>query len=266
MTSLIDRTFKEVNDRSWTGSSRRASDPTSTEVTGPYNFHTRGWSAALHRARLRMLLRILKAYGFSRGSYADVGCGNGYATAQIMRAIRAPSCDGFDLDPMLLESGRRHHPEIRFSLFDLNRPPHGALPCYDFVTCFETLEHVGNPAFALNNLLALTKAGGYLFISVPIEVGVIGLAKFAVKVALRGDRLTEAFAPQPHLHRRYFRTLLLDQGIQTFREGSDRAYWPGHWGFDWRIIDRLLQDRGVWFKGFRFLTTRLYEVRPQGRK
>jgi SAM-dependent methyltransferase len=229
---------------------------------GPYFFETRGWSAVLHRLRLRKLLRILAAYDFSGGSYVDVGCCDGFATAQIMRVTCARSCDGLDVDPTLLDAGRRYHPEVRFMTFNLNDPPDGALPRYDFVTCFETIEHVGNPGVAVDNLLALTKPGGCLLITVPIEVGPIGVAKFTVRVAIRGDRLTESFKPQPRLHRRYFRTLLLDQGIHTFREATDRSYWPGHWGFDYRLLDDLLRARGAQFRAFRFLTTRFYEVHP----
>lgn len=60
-------------------------------MSGPYDFETRSWSAALHQLRLRKLLRILAVYDFSSGSYADVGCGDGFATAQIMRVTRARS-------------------------------------------------------------------------------------------------------------------------------------------------------------------------------
>lgn len=230
---------------------------------GPYHFETRGWSAALHQFRLRKLVRILANYDFSDGSYADVGCGDGFATAQIMRATRARSCDGMDVDPTLLDAGRRHFRQIRFTQFNLNNPPDHTLPQYDFVTCFETLEHVINLADAIGTLLALTKPGGYLLMTVPIEVGPIGVAKFVTKVVLRGDRLTEAFAPQPGLHRRYFRALLFDQGIHEFRlQTNHGAWWPGHWGFDYRFIDSWLRTRGVPSESFRFLTTRFYQVRP----
>jgi hypothetical protein len=53
---------------------------------------------------------------------------------------------------------------------------------FDLVTCMETLEHVLDVQFALKNLLAIT--GKVLYITVPVEIGPIGLAKFGAKVLL----------------------------------------------------------------------------------
>ena len=165
-----------------------------------------------------------------------------------------------DADPKLLENGRNAFPEIRFFRYDLNRDLND-LREYDFVTCFETLEHVIDLPAAVENLLRLTKPGGLLCISVPIEVGFIGTAKFLAKTLVWQDRLTEAFEAGPALHRRYLEALVLDKGIHEFREkGNTLGYWPGHWGFDYRKVHELLMSNRVQFKAFRFLTTCFYEV------
>jgi len=231
-------------------------------MSWPYDFETRGIRALPHRLRLRKLLRQLRRYDFSAGSYADVGCGDGYATFQIIQATRATACDGMDRDPALLENGRATLQQIRFCSYDLCRDAN--VPArYDFVTCFETLEHVMNLPVAVKNLLSLTKPGGTLLLSVPIEIGPIGIAKFLAKIVLWRDQLTEAFEPCPALYRQYLKALIFDQGIHKFREpGNPLGYWPGHWGWDYRKLNRLLKDYGVQFTAFRFHTTCFYEVRP----
>ena len=231
-------------------------------MSWPYDFDSRGIRALPHRLRLHRLLKQISQYDFSTGNFADVGCGDGYVTAQIMRATRARACDGMDADSALLESGRKAFQDIHFMTYDLNCDG-GLATQYDFITCFETLEHVINLPTAVKNLLNLTKPGGILLLTVPIEIGLIGTAKFLAKTVLWHDRLTEAFEPRPGMHRQYLRALVLDQGICQFREqGTSLGYWPGHWGFDCRRVDLLLKTYGVRFKAFRFLTTRFYEVHP----
>jgi SAM-dependent methyltransferase len=231
-------------------------------MSWPYDFDSRGIRALPHRLRLHRLLKHISQYDFSAGSYADVGCGDGYVTTQVMRATRARACDGMDVDSALLESGGKAFQDIHFSTCNLNCDVDLAVQ-YNFVTCFETLEHVINLPVAVKNLLNLTKSGGLLLLTVPIEIGLIGTAKFLAKTVLWHDRLTEAFEPRPGMHRQYLRALVLDQGICQFREqGTSLGYWPGHWGFDYRKVDLLLKTYGIRFRAFRFLTTRFYEVRP----
>ncbi len=231
-------------------------------MSWPYHFKSRGIRALPHQLRLRKLLRYMRRYDFSSGRYADLGCGDGYVTAQVMRATGAKTCDAMDADPRLLENGQNTFPEIHFFRYDLNRDTNG-VKRYDFVTCFETLEHVIDLPAAIKNLLGFTKPGGLLFISIPIEVGVIGTAKFLAKTLVWQDRLTEAFEARPALHRRYLKALVFDQGIHEFREkGNTLGYWPGHWGFDHRKVDDLLTASRVHFKVSRLLTTCFYEVYP----
>jgi ubiquinone/menaquinone biosynthesis C-methylase UbiE len=231
-------------------------------MSWPYDLGTRGIRALPHRVRLTRLLERVGQHDFSAGTYADVGCGDGYVTAQVMQVTHAGSCDGLDYDSGLLASGEKTFADIRFIQCNLNCDINVSMQ-YDFVTCFETLEHVTNLAVAVKNLLSLTKSGGLLILTVPIEVGFIGTAKFLAKTVLWQDRLTEAFSPYPGMHRQYLKALVLDKGISRFRDqGNALGYWPGHWGFDYRKLDILLKEHGAQVKADRFLTTRYFEVRP----
>jgi trans-aconitate methyltransferase len=211
--------------------------------------------------RLRKLLKYMSRYDFSQGRYADFGCGDGFVTSRVMAVTRATTCDAMDADTKLLEEGSKKFPGIRFFWADLNRNG-SEHKKYDFVTCFETLEHVMDLPAAIRNLLAFTKPGGLLIISVPIEVGLIGTAKFLAKTIVWRDRLTEAFEEKPGLHREYFKALVFDRGIYRFREnGNGLGYWPGHWGFDYRKVEEYLQTTGACFKLWRLQTTCFFEVR-----
>jgi 2-polyprenyl-3-methyl-5-hydroxy-6-metoxy-1,4-benzoquinol methylase len=231
-------------------------------MSWPYDLESRGVRALPHRLRLKNLLGRLGRYDFSAGNYADVGCGDGYVTAQVMRATHARNCDGLDFDAALLKTGEEAFADIRFIQCNLNSAV--SLPeKYDFVTCFETLEHVTNLTLAVRNLLGLTKPGGLLILTVPIEVGYIGTAKFLAKTVLWQDRLTEAFPAYPGMHRQYLKALVLDHGISQFREqGNNLGYWPGHWGFDYRKLEVLFREVGAHVRSERFLTTRYFEIRP----
>jgi SAM-dependent methyltransferase len=232
------------------------------KMSWPYDFDSRGIRALPHKLRLKRLLGRLGRHDFSSGTYADVGCGDGYVTAQVMRVTHASSCDGLDYDPTLLKSGAENNPAIRFIQCNLNSNV-DLRSQYDFVTCFETLEHVIRLEVAVKNVLSLTKPGGLLILTVPIEVGCIGTAKFLAKTLLWQDRLTEAFAPYPGMHVRYLKALVSDGDISHFRDlGNPLGYWPGHWGFDHRRLERLLKEHGAQVKADSFLSTRYFEVRP----
>ena len=189
-------------------------------------------------------------------SYADFGCSNGYVTERIRRLTGAERVWGFDHLEEHLARGRRQYPAIEFSLIDLNRP-NADLPGFDFVSCFETLEHVGNLEAAIGNLLAAIKPGGTGLVTVPIEIGPRGIAKFIAKLAY-GYNLSEL--PQSRaLQRRYATALLTGARVSRFRD--ERRAWGTHFGFDYRDVDDALRRHGVPFGAWNSGTTRFYCIR-----
>jgi 2-polyprenyl-3-methyl-5-hydroxy-6-metoxy-1,4-benzoquinol methylase len=176
------------------------------------------------------------------GSYADFGCSNGYVTDQVRQLVRAAHTTGFDHLDEHFEEGRRRHPELEFATIDLNRFD-AARPQFDFVTCFETLEHTGNLGNALRNVVHAVRPGGIGVISVPVEVGFAGIVKFLVKVGLYGYTLKE-LPQRPSLRRDYVMALMKGERIGKFRSES-RSHWGTHFGFDTRDVDDLLAQEPV---------------------
>jgi len=209
-----------------------------------------------HRMRLSSILKLLGSIDFKGKSYADVGCSNGYLTAVVNQIFRPARACGLDHNEPNLQRARTEHPGIDFRFVNLCEPMSGDAPTYDIVTCFETLEHVGSLDIAVNNLLRMTRPGGVLAVSVPIEVGPRGTLKFAAKLAY-GYRLQEL--PQIEaLYWKYTRALLLGERTSVFRDR--RPGWGTHFGFDYRELDDLFQKNGIDFVAENNFTTRLYRA------
>jgi SAM-dependent methyltransferase len=214
-----------------------------------------------HVARLRTILSILDAEGpFAGASYADVGCSNGYVTSIVGEKIGASDTVGFDHSEQQLAMARERHPDLEFHPIDLNRPPDSPRR-FDLVTCFEVLEHVGHLGNALDNLVAMTRPGGLLLVSVPIEVGARGTAKFLAKTLIYRYRLDE-LPPAPNLRMRYLAALLSGRRMSAFRD--ERDGWGTHFGFDYRDVDDRFRSLSLPARARNSVTTRFYAVRMPG--
>ena len=206
-----------------------------------------------HRIRLRTIESLVRTLDLpEKPSYADFGCGNGYVSEHVRRLIAARKTYGFDQQQEQLERGCSSYPDIQFSRFDLNNPRGSPVRC-DLVTCFETLEHVGRLDCAVANLVSAVAPGGTLLISVPIEIGVVGLAKLALKLAYRYD-----FSELPAmsgLRRRYAWALVTGARMSRFRDGRPR--WGTHFGFDHRDLCDALSQFEVDLRRVNSFTTHL---------
>lgn len=213
-----------------------------------------------HRMRLKAIFALLDSHIPPHPiDYADFGCSNGFITAMIAERYGLKNANGFDHDPEHVAAAQDAYPAINFASLDLNTAVPSAR--FDVVTCFETLEHVGQPARALETLVSATRQGGMLFITVPIETGVRGLVKFVPKMSVyRGryrDDLRELSAAPIGVG--YFKALLLNRDLSRFRS-EPRLIWHTHFGFDYRIIDAWFRDHGLRCHAENRFTSRLYAV------
>ena len=188
-------------------------------------------------------------------SFADFGCSNGYITNLFSERFRFRISYGFDSNSENLKMARDRYPDIKFEFLNLNEP-NSTSNKFDIVTCFETLEHVGNLDNALDNLLNHVGPGGSLLISVPIEIGFRGMAKFFIKSFIYRYSLEEL----PNARRiDYIMALVKGKRMSLFR-ANGRDSWGTHFGFDYRDIDERLRSRGVSQKVFNRFATRFYVI------
>lgn len=212
-----------------------------------------------HRMRLKSILAMLGARITSGDiSFADFGCSNGYITDIIATRFAIQRPHGFDYSEEHAARAREAYPAITFGTADLNSPD--AAGQFDLVTCFETLEHVGELENALNHLVSATAPGGLLFISVPVEIGLRGLVKFVAKsVIYRSSYAKHLRELSPDsIGWAYFFALLFYRDISRFRDR--RARWGTHYGFDYRVIDRYLAEKGLNFRAVNRFTSRFYLI------
>lgn len=113
-----------------------------------------------HMERYRFVLPRVKGL---KG--LDIACGPGYGTRMLAEA--GADMVGADLAADILAYARKEypHPRVRYLEGDITRFREGAP--FDFVTCFETIEHLRPYREALANLFDVLKPGGMLFISSP---------------------------------------------------------------------------------------------------
>ncbi|MCD6379330.1 methyltransferase domain-containing protein [bacterium] len=211
-----------------------------------------------HRRRLRHIFKVIKEEVLINHrviTYADIGCSNGYLTNLIADFLKTAEVYGFDHSANL-EIAKGRYPLFNFSFIELNEQ--ADVGKFDFVTCFETLEHIGNCGVALSNLLRSTSEGGTLLVTVPIEIGLVGIIKFLVKTLFFRYRLNEL--PGRTLYFKYLISLVLRRNMSNFRD--NRSGWSTHFGFDYRLIDRYLKSNVIKYRAENIMTSRFYIIKP----
>ena len=184
-----------------------------------------------HRARLRQIIWEVSRFQ-DASSVADIGCSNGYVTNLLSEVCRG-DVYGFDRFRKVVDSARSTYPHIDFQRADLKDRQIQWGRVFELVCCFETLEHVGDLHSALENIFAAVQDGGTLIVTVPVEIGFWGLAKYCVK-SLIGYPMDEIDVGRGE----YFLALLMDRDISKFR--GEANGWETHYGFDWRVLEKRI--------------------------
>lgn len=210
-----------------------------------------------HKLRLKNIIEIIDGIE-NKISYADIGCSNGYITNIIQQKYHIDTVDGYDHCEDNLSVARSSYRDINFHYIDLNEVV-SIDKKYDLVTCFETLEHVGDIDNALANIINMKKSTGRLLISVPIEVGSIGILKFIVKTLVYKYNLSEINDDRETLfYWRYLLSLLLFKNISAFRKS--KSGYGTHFGFDYRSIDIFLLKQDIEYTKYERAGTMFYLV------
>ncbi len=209
-----------------------------------------------HRIRLRSLLQACdrQVTQASGKRYADFGCSNGYLTNLLAKRYQFSEARGFEFNADNLAKAQSDFEAVKFSYLNLNIDTLDEK--FDFATCLETLEHVGDIRHALALMHRALRPGGTLLMTVPIEIGAIGIAKFLTKMAMGYD--VRELTGEPGARWRYFKGLLAGR-ITEFRP-ADRTAWGTHFGFDYRTVDAVLDQTKLRYTTENRATTRFYIV------
>jgi 2-polyprenyl-6-hydroxyphenyl methylase/3-demethylubiquinone-9 3-methyltransferase len=143
--------------------------------------HQYGWkdgeATCAHAYLLPIILGEIRALGADRPlRILDLGCGNGYVSAELARL--GHDVLGVDVSPDGIEIARRAYPAARFevcSVYDerLATLAGGPLDC---VIALEVIEHLYYPRSLLSQAHALLRPGGRVIVSTPYHGYVKNLA------------------------------------------------------------------------------------------
>lgn len=210
--------------------------------------------------RINEIVSILKKnVDFSGKTFIDVGCSTGYVTSLIAETFNPIKSYGVDVNQQNLEVAKERYPDINFSVVDLNNQ-YLSTNDYDIVTCFETLEHVGNLNIALDHLLKMKKPGGLLLIVVPVEIGFSGILKLIWRTVYYGySKIFGEFRTTKYLPAKYLVSLLLSDRMSKYRH--ERTHWCTHLGSDYRDIDDYLNLNSISFYAFNKAMHRFYLIK-----
>jgi 2-polyprenyl-3-methyl-5-hydroxy-6-metoxy-1,4-benzoquinol methylase len=189
-------------------------------------------------------------------SFLDIGCSNGYITNLLSKNKKFTYVLGLDHNIENIKIAKTLYPNINFDFFNLNIiNEYKNVEKFDIITCFETLEHVGSINNAIQNLIKFKKdKNSIIIISVPIEIGLIGIFKYFLKI-FKSYKLDEL---EGHPSNFQYLFSLLKGDISKFRDNRDG--WGTHFGFDYRKIDNFLITNYIKYSSTNSFTTRFYFI------
>jgi ubiquinone/menaquinone biosynthesis C-methylase UbiE len=131
--------------------------------------YTKPFRRYQQRRRLEVVRSLARqAYGpQGLGSILDVGCGDGYGSSAVLKDLNYDLFVGLDLSPEKLKSACHSLRACRAVIGDAQGLPFPD-ETFDLAFSLETLEHLINPADALEEITRVLQPGGTLFLSVPV--------------------------------------------------------------------------------------------------
>jgi 2-polyprenyl-3-methyl-5-hydroxy-6-metoxy-1,4-benzoquinol methylase len=195
-----------------------------------------------HQRRLRDLVGVFRKFVPSAaGTWADFGCSIGYIINYMVETggVRFTKIVGYDKNEDTVRiANSRNIANTSFRCKDLDD---AAKPeeRYDVVSCFETLEHVPDHRIAMRTLYRHLNQDGLLIITVPNELGPVGLVKLLGRMIARKNTYEGFFDQKPWLA--YVGSVLMSRPISHYREYRATGYGP-HLGFDYREVVRDVEE------------------------
>lgn len=207
----------------------------------------------LQRRRFSDALKVLRGVKFGdRLRILDFGAGDGELVRQ-MTSIASIEASIFEPNPSMIAEAREKLADLDSIVFTESLDSVES-EVFDYVFCLEVFEHLPEKeiAEAITEIHRLLKLDGIAVIGVPHELFLPALLKGLFRMCRRyGDfdarptNILAAFCGHPPLQR----------PIAEISPGV--SYYFHHLGFDYRILERMLQERlqltEKWFSPFPIL-------------
>lgn len=131
----------------------------------------RGPAKHHHRKRVKYILEKISGFGFKRPKILDAGCGDGTITKYLAQ-IKGARVYGVDYNPLRIKRAKKMLPHCNFVVGDLLKLPFKN-NYFDVSLSHHVLEHVKQDVKAIEELVRVTKKGGFIIIGVPNEGDII---------------------------------------------------------------------------------------------
>lgn len=130
------------------------------------------WSSKINNLetskRLNVVFnQLLKGVLTKDKKFLEVGCGLGYFSKKALR--KGVLVTGLDIGQNLVEKCQKDMTKGKFVVGSATKLPFKK-SSFDIVLCTEVIEHTNNPKKAINELIRVTKKGGYVVITTPNKV------------------------------------------------------------------------------------------------
>lgn len=183
-----------------------------------------------HGRRYEVALSLIRATPGDR--VLDVGTGDGYLLRRLVERTPGITAVGYDPVESQIALARRVCHGLPGITLRSTLDRDGT---YQWVTCFETLEHLAPDAqlALLRSMREAVTPTGRVVVSVPLEIGLPGLAKNVARLLLRQRHQGGPLA--------YLRATI---GLPSERPLVQNGYIYSHVGFSHRPLRRLLSIAG----------------------
>jgi len=127
------------------------------------NKYQRWW----HNKRFKLILDMVPK-NFKGNRYLDIGCNGCLFMEKVAEKMGNVQAYGIDISKPSIKYAKKKYPHFKTRVADCHKLPYED-NFFDFITCFEVIEHVINPKKVISEIQRCLKKGGELIILVPNE-------------------------------------------------------------------------------------------------
>lgn len=166
-----------------------------------FNYETKVWGGEKIRVnpiyfrsvRLLYLLKEIKAPR-KKKRLLDIGSGAGDFPEAIKHYLPNLDVYGVDISRKAINFAKKTYPNINFFVADAAKLPFRS-GFFDYVSCFDVIEHVEDPDKTVREIGRILKKGGIFHTFIPTEGNIFSLQGALIKL---GWKAKEVYGAHPH--------------------------------------------------------------------
>jgi len=130
-------------------------------------YFDKNWSGGLGISDMERLEKLVKY--FKGGTYLEVGPWDSPMPIILSERFPTSKIIALDFSPRVVETLGKAFPKVKYQLADINMGLPYTHNFFDYVMAGEVIEHMENPEAFINEILRVTKPGGFIALSTPYK-------------------------------------------------------------------------------------------------